>query len=67
MDYDNEINRLSAMDNLFTASLGLCQIAKNKTVATQLKKLRRVLRQVVDAEAKVIAAEPGRRSGVFLC
>ena len=57
MDYDNEIERLSAMDDLFRASLGLCQIAKNKTVATQLKKLRRVLRQVADAEAKVIAAE----------
>jgi hypothetical protein len=57
MDYDNEIERLSAMDDLFRASLGLCQIAKNQTVATQLKKLRRVLRQVADAEAKVIAAE----------
>ena len=57
MDYDNEIARLSAMDNLFAASLGLCQIAKNKTVATQLKKLRRVLRQVADAEAKAIVAE----------
>jgi hypothetical protein len=57
MDYDNEIERLSVMDDLFRASLALCQIANNKTVATQLKKLRRVLRQVADAEAKVIAAE----------
>lgn len=56
MDYDREIERLSAMD-IFTAALGLCQIAKNKTVATQLKKLRRVIRQVADAEAKVMLAE----------
>jgi hypothetical protein len=52
MDYDNEIARL-----LFAASLGLCQIAKNKTIATQLKKLRRVTRQVADAEARVIAVQ----------
>jgi hypothetical protein len=45
------------MDNLFTASLGLCQIANNKTVATALKKLRRVLRQIADSEAKVIAVQ----------
>jgi hypothetical protein len=41
----------------FADAISLCLITKNKTVATQLKKLRRVLRQVADAEAKVIAAE----------
>ena len=41
----------------FADAIALCQIAKNKTVATQLKRLRRVNRQIIDAEAKVIAAE----------
>ena len=41
----------------FADAIALCQIAKNKTVATQLKKLRRVNRQIADAEAKVIAVQ----------
>jgi hypothetical protein len=41
----------------FADAIALCQLAKNKTVATQLKRLRRVNRQIIDAEAKVIAAE----------
>jgi hypothetical protein len=56
MDPDDEIERVSAMDP-FTAALELCRIANNKTVATGLKKLRRVNRQIAEAEAKVMAAE----------
>jgi hypothetical protein len=41
----------------FADAIALCQIAKNKTVAAQLKKLRRVNRQIADAEAKVIAVQ----------
>ena len=41
----------------FADAIALCQIAKNKTIATALKKLRRVNRQIADAEAKVIAVQ----------
>jgi hypothetical protein len=53
VDYDDT----TATGDRFADAIALCLVVKNKTIATRLKKLRRVLRQVADAEAKVIAAE----------
>jgi hypothetical protein len=56
-DDDEQIESLPtpAPADRFGDALALCRIANNKTVATALKKLRRVNRQIADAEAKVIA------------
>ena len=56
-DDDEQIDSLPtpAPPDRFGDALALCRIANNKTVATALKKLRRVNRQIADAEAKVIA------------
>src|SRR6516225_5952650 len=56
-DDDEQIESLPvpAPADRFGDALALCRIANNKTIATALKKLRRVNRQIADAEAKVIA------------
>jgi hypothetical protein len=58
-DDDEETESLPApaLPDRFGDALALCRIANNKTVATQLKKLRRVNRQIADAEARVIAVQ----------
>src|SRR6516225_4071763 len=55
-DDDEQIESLPvpAPADRFGDALALCRIANNKTIATALKKLRRVNRQIADAEAKVI-------------
>jgi hypothetical protein len=59
-DYDEEeIESLPAPApaDRFGDALALCRIANNKTIATALKKMRRINRQIADAEAKVIAVQ----------
>jgi len=56
-DEQTETLPAPAPHDRFGDALALCKLANNKTVATQLKKLRRVNRQIADAEAKVIAVE----------
>jgi hypothetical protein len=58
-DDDEQIESLPtpAPPDRFGDALALCRIANNKTVATQLKKLRRVNRQIADAEAKIVAVQ----------
>jgi hypothetical protein len=55
-DHDNEeIESLPtpAPADRFGDALALCRIANNKTVATALKKLRRVNRQIADADGNL--------------
>ena len=54
-DEDTESLPAPALPDRFGDALALCRIANNKTIATALKRLRRVNRQIADAKAKVIA------------